>query len=341
MIYRLGNIIGAYNGPRIASTRVPNKLGAQLEFFNALIGVLFMIVLQLFSKNLFIYSILYFFKGVCGGLHNNIRFQWLKALHLKTEISAKVLLYNGAIVQAAFGVGGSLLILTSKKDILFFKTVLTLDIITSIIALFIFLKIQSKALPRFIKHSPSAIMLHLKRPNLSSLAVADLFIAMAVSGTNILIFKFGELAFSNNNGYAVTLILYSIAFIFSSLIINEIGTTRLSLLSQIFLFSLASLGMWILQSPLSIFCYLAFFLLYPLLFLRLEKAWFETLEQNIAGHIYAYRLTLLSLIWAVGELIYSELNYGLPLRSAFLIIGGLLLIRLHFFNKYRLKIKTY
>lgn len=331
--YRLGNITGTYLGPSIAKYATPNKLAVVFEIFNFITAFAFAICIykSIYSAPLF--AFLYYQKGAIAGMHANTRFQWLKAISLQAPSASKISVYTGGIVQAAFGVGGALLFFTKHVSQDFFLLIFSLDLITSIISAVIFYTLTAGELPSIEKKETFNLFKILKEPKIRNFAVADFFIALAVAGTNILILRFGNEMFVGKDGYPLSLIIYSTSFLIGSYIVNETRLKNIKLHNQVLFFSISSLGIAFLSGGMKIISFFIFFLIYPLLLLGLEKSWFENLDAKIAGKAYSQRVIFLSFIWALGEVVYANINNDFEVRSIFLFIGTVLLFLLRNKNK--------
>ena len=325
MVYRFGNILGASIAPKIASQKKPHLLSSMYECGNAIVSALILVALIDGFINLYHLSSLFFLKGMLGGLHSNTRFQWLKNLSTQTEVASKIIVYTGAIVQAAFGIGGLLLLLHTDKNISFYKFIFFGDILTSVFAAALFFKLKSLQLPKSEPLKKSEQPPFWRNKILIPLYIADIFIALAVAGTNMLIFKFGTEIILDPHGHAMALVIYSFGFITGSIVINEFKTKKFRPIWLLLFFTLACGGMYYFTYPLNIALYLLFFFLYPLLLLGLEKEWFENLSQDIAARVYAIRFILLSILWALGEVLYANQDWEQVLRMSFLSTGLVIL----------------
>jgi hypothetical protein len=324
-LYRFGNIIGLFLGPKVAPFRFPEKLLSLFEVGNLLVSLAFILLIHFNFKYTALLTTLFFLKGLLAGLQNNIRFQWIKNLSSQTLHASKIIVYTTSIIQASFGFGGFLILLKGNITTTFCVAVFALDLVTSLISAIIFQKMKADRLQPGTPHKSIAFARTLKSN--FNLAAIDILVALTVAGTNILILKFGLHLNSNEAGYSYALMIYAVSFLIGSYIINEFQRIRIKLIHEVAAFATACFGLWLLPTSLAIFSFFGFFLLYPLLMLGLEKSWFERIDSSEAGFFHARRTILLSFIWSIGEVGYAAFEFDLQVRTLFVVLAFFTLIK--------------
>ncbi|KAB8029029.1 MFS transporter [Fluviispira multicolorata] len=136
-LMRLGNVIGSVVSPAIHNKYEPHKIGiiSELLFFVTSSLILFSVV----TKNIEIFILCAFLKGIIGGTISILRFTWLKQLPDYQKSSRLNLLAN-VLIQGSYCLVGLFLLFSHTLQTAII--VLTVDAFGSIFGAFIFWKMK-------------------------------------------------------------------------------------------------------------------------------------------------------------------------------------------------------
>lgn len=317
---RLGAILGGMAGPWVLRRYSPHAASAAAEALNlACCLILYGAVLH---SNAFLVAAAIAVRGLSTGFIPNVRVTWLKALP-DQEISRRVLIITRVIVQSSYGLIGALLLLGVAQPLAL--ALVLLDAATSAFAIPLFLSMRDFGVEAVAKPASAGTALGalFTRKNLP-LLVGDLSLAIAMGGTNIFLVRAGDGLFRFSGGYGLSLVVYAAAYLLGGFLVQAHG----GLLKNILKIS-EPLAPWTLLACLAILSWAglstawhaaAFFILflaYPVFLLTLETTWFRVTSQADIGLIFASRQMLISLIWAVGEILYPRWTLGGELAVRF------------------------
>lgn len=325
---RLGAILGGMAGPWVLRRSSPHAASAAAEALNlACCLVLYGAVLH---SNAFLVAAAIAVRGLSTGFIPNVRVTWLKALP-DQEISRRVLIITRVIVQSSYGLIGVLLLLGVAQPLAL--ALVLMDAATSAFAIPLFLSMRDFGVEAVAKPASGAMALgSLFAPKNLPLLVGDLSLAVAMGGTNIFLVRAGDGLFRSSGGYGLSLVVYAAAYLLGGLLVQAHG----GLLKNILKIS-EPLAPWTLLACLALLswaglptawhaaAFFIMFLAYPIFLLTLETLWFRVTSQADIGLIFASRQMLISLIWAVGEILYPRWSLGgeLVMRFGTALIAAL------------------
>ena len=325
---RLGAILGGMAGPWMLRRSTPHAASAAAEALNlACCLILYWAVLH---SNAFLMAAAIAMRGLSTGFIPNVRVTWLKALP-DQEISRRVLIITRVIVQSSYGLIGVLLLLGVAQPLAL--ALVLVDAATSALAIPLFLSMRDFGVEAIAKPAAgkTALGALFTRKNLP-LLIGDLSLAIAMGGTNIFLVRAGEGLFRSSGGYGFSLVVYAAAFLLGGFIVQARGG-----LLQIILKRSEPLAPWMLMACLAILswtglptawhaaAFFIMFLAYPVFLLTLETTWFRVTSQTDIGPIFANRQMLVSLVLAVGEILYPRWSLGgeLAVRLGTALIAAL------------------
>lgn len=327
-LIRLGFIVGGFFVPFLLNHKKPHVISGMCELLCFILSLIILLAYKQQLTNIFISLI--FFRFTLNGIINVTRFSWLKNLEVKHR-PREIYLFTVALMQSTYAVAGLFYLFgTFNQNVL--EIIIFCDSVTSLIGAILFFNLD--AISSNVKSVPVKLFQnHFKEKRRFTLLLADMLLAFSLSGTNYLLVEYGENYFSKFGGYGTTLLIYA-GFYFLG---GQAMTTNYALIKR-FNFQImkySSFGIVIgfllfLFSKSNIILVIGFaliFISYPIALLSFEKSWFDLLDKENASAVYAYRYLIISLIWAIGEIIFSSLiNNDNQVRLLFSIVSSTVFI---------------
>ncbi|MEQ1919021.1 MAG: hypothetical protein ABL955_07460 [Elusimicrobiota bacterium] len=311
---RLGAILGGMAGPWILRRSSPHSASAAAEALNLVCCLL--LYWAVLRSNALVMAAAIAVRGLSTGFIPNVRVTWLKALP-DQEISRRVLIVTRVIVQSSYGLIGVLLLLGVAQP--WALALVLLDAATSALAIPLFLSMRDFGVTAVAKPATGALASFgalFAGKNLPLLA-GDLSLAVAMGGTNVFLVRAGDGLFHSSGGYGLSLVVYAAAFLLGGFLVQaKDGVLKIALKRSeplapwLLLACLATLSWQSLPTGCHAAAFFIMFLAYPVFLLTLETLWFRITSQADIGPTFANRQMLISLVLAVGEILYPRWTLG-------------------------------
>jgi hypothetical protein len=322
MSVRIGSLIGGSFCPRFLVSKFAGyKICAAAELINSA-GAFALYYCAI--KHLPIHAAcVLLFKTAATGLIASVRFAWLRSTSDVTRSGRAVTTIN-IISQSVYGLSGLALILGAGYELS--KAMVIIDGLTSILGAIIFIRLRdvSAAIG-----DVSCVRIHGIFRFLRSMTgtqwwvlLADLLLASAFGGTNILLVQAGDGFLRSHGGYPGAMIFYSACFVLGGVLFH----TGMAPLSQQRLLNwspiLMPLGFALTLAPESSFGlahvigFIAVFFAYPILFLELQRLWFTLSDTQTAVVAISIRTLLYGVIMAGMELGFANFGSASLMRGA-------------------------
>lgn len=326
-LVRLGIILGGLFAPYALLTVRPHILSGLSELLCSCVCIFVFYSFHFGLVNLFIFFL--FIRFALSGVIGVSRFTWLKSIDERYR-PQEIFIFSLALIQSTYAVAGILYLfdIFTKQ---FLGYIIWADAITSMFGAYLFFSLKEIS-PKINTQKVKLIKNYFNSYSRVLLIAADIFLAVAISGTNYLLVEYGEKYFGRMGGYGLTLIIYAFFYFIG----GQLMTSKLIFLQKHnqLIMRFASIGvvlgflMFALKYHSTLILIIAFslvFISYPIALLAFEKKWFQILEKHESASAYSYRLLILSSIWAFGELMFSSIieNDNL-IRLSFALLSFLL-----------------
>ena len=330
MLVRFGLVFGSGVAPIFLKRLPPHVMGVLIEVFNAIISIVILISVTWGIEESFVLS--GFFKGIFSGGLLVLRFSWLRKMP-DNHASSRINIITNALVQSGYGLVGVLILLAPSLQMA--KTILTIDIVTSLFGALIFWSMKKYRVEPDVGQSKIKdwIGVFSKGVPRRFLTLGEWFLCLGMGGCNLMALKYGHELFGKANGYGIALVLYGSCFYLGGVLINRYYKNKelrpnllvmgaLSVLLGVCIFALPYLAS--LYSKMALFAFV--FLLYPVIYLLFDGEWFRISDQKEASLIASGRMMYAQLLFGLGEVLYGWVLFDYPLRLALLFLAGVVLV---------------
>ena len=325
-LMRMGVVVGSIMAPKLHENVLPHKIGVSAEFANFFIVFLILFSIAIKSTELFV--ICAFFKGVISGSILILRFSWLKKLP-DFQKSSHLNLIANVLAQSAYALVGVFLFIA--HSLFMAKMILIADAIGSLLGAWLFWSLRKYSVISKKEHSQkfkNMFLSLISTPERRVIFITDILVCCGMGGANIMLYKYGEVFFGKENGYAIALILYGFFFYLGGRLIQEKNkgksvTLNVPIITCAILFMVLSL----LLLPLAESTIIKMLLLtitfscYPMICLQIQSEWFKLCKPHEASVISSAEMIYSQMIFGVFEFIYSVMSYDNLMRAIFFMIS--------------------
>ncbi|APJ03375.1 hypothetical protein [Silvanigrella aquatica] len=339
-LMRMGTVIGSICAPRLHESYMPHKIGVGAEVANFLvaIAILFAIFLQ---SSLLLFSCA-FFKGLANGSISILRFSWLKQLP-NFQKSSHLNLITNSLAQGAYVFVGILLFISNS--LIMAQIVVIVDAMGSLFGAWLFWSLRNQSITMKYEQSTSLksrFVTLTKTPQRRVILLTDILVCCAMGGANIMLLKYGNMFFGENNGYAIALVVYGLFFFLGGKLIqlkNKGKVVKLSL--PVVITSMLIMVVSLSLLPFAEHLYLKILLLsgtffcYPMICLQIQSEWFKICDAEEASVISSSQMIYCQIVFGFFEFIYSILNNDNFVRALFLQIACVVMLVYTALNKNR------
>jgi hypothetical protein len=335
LLARLGAIAGSQIAPYLAERWDVRKISVVCELISLLLASVLYCAAIAQKPSMFFWILP--FKAVCTGLLVNVRGAWLKSLSPGVT-GQRIFVILNALTQVFYGV--SAVVLLCHFDPSTITKLILLDAFSSLVGALIFYQMPSvpkytASIKNIFSHGVGFLIDGPKR----WILLTDCVLAVAMGGTNILLVTLGPHIFGKTDGYAFSLLIYGLAYLVAGFLtqgrlLSPQGSVG-KFLSVAPIIQIVSFCVLFLSSPshpvaLAV-AFFVFFTCYPLSLLHLDSLWFKTVKREESSQLFALRMLIVGLIWAVGEPAYAALTIStaIVLRLVFLSLAAICLLVLN------------
>lgn len=334
-LIRMGTLVGGLIAPALVQRLHPTRLAGTIELISFAVTLFLYFALVQQWKIVVLACLAY--KGIPSGLVSNVRMQWLRA-QTDQVLSNRVLVLMQAILQGTYGVAG-LFLLLGTFDHSFLMLVLA-DSLTCLLGAAIFFLIPApKAEPAGSAEArASAKKLGLLESlgqvfsaPFTTLMFTEVLLTLGIGGSNMLMVSAGKRYFSQYGGYSTSILISGLGYFLTGYFIqSRIPKEAPQKLWRYLLYAMAFLAFSLSGLELFrdwIFIELALFLLIalvqPAVLLLFSTIFFQlTTPANVSG-LSAARMTITSVLFALGEIVYSHLSQttGIYVRVGMILLA--------------------
>lgn len=342
LLARCGMMLGGFFSTRLLSKWTPHIIGMTVEYVNCILSLIIFFAVIFDAEYLLIST--GFFKGWVSGITGVLRFSWLRRLP-DFKYNSQLNLITLAIQQGGYAIIGLLLFEFQPQKLT--ESLFLIDAITSILGAQFFWSMKKygvKALPKNAVSMSSLFRVSISSSAKKILLGASLFLYAAMAGTNVMLVKYGEQLFGEQNGYAVALILYGSFFFLGGQAIHWMKSNKNGIilnmkitLSSLFimLFSVFFVSLvkiyWI-----QVLLFGSLFFFYIVGFLQMQSEWFRLSSPEDSHQMGAAQTLYSQFLFAGGEWGYSFLIEDYWIRSLFLVFS---MITMCFFCRSRCSVE--
>lgn len=342
---RCGNIFGTLFISQLTDKFTSRFMAIACEISNLTLMMLILVVIFFHLPGLILIPLITL-RGITSSSLLVSRFSLIRKIDGGPRGTQMALMVN-VVSQSAYGISG-ILFMTNliTKDNAYL--IVALDGVTSIFgAVLFFLSSSESDIRKNIRLQFPIATITLK--NLRQypwLTLSEVFIAIALGGTNILLVKYGESNFGGYGGYGTSLLIYALFYGLGGLWIMKrhqqlLRFRRTFDIPWVVMFgTVGGLGLLGNKGIVSVsLCFAGLFIAYAMAKAIMEAIWFQSSTPETAAAISSQKLFIIGLVSSLSEFAFGFNNpYDNLVRMIFIFLSGVV-ITIYFLGHSKVSIR--